>query len=694
MDIEDFISNKKDLFYAVDLNNLKNFICELIKLNPNDYKEFDDACVLARRKCSISPRKAQIIHYYRQLVENNEIKENQQIEKLMIKKLVRGSSGVQVITVLTSPYPTWVEDGKVKTQEFSCGENCSYCPNEKQKDLSCKVIKIVESESVTTISLQSNDPIDEVRVITFITLDNNKKINCCKQGKFDNEKRIFDIGILRKYSKDIKVNDHCIATKLKQPRSYISDEPGVLRANRDQFDPIAQFFDRGSSLELCGHMLDKVELLVLGGTWSHYPVKYQEDFIKKLYYSANTYYNKNKRKELDLEGEVMLNQTAKCRIIGLTLETRPDCINKHEIIRFRRYGCTRLQLGVQHIDDNILKEINRGCYTRHTIKALYLLKQNGFKIDIHLMPDLPSSSYQIDEEMFNKILGIEKISYKNDITEYKLTSPKLQADQWKIYPTEVTRWTKIYDMFNEGTYKPYAEEINPDTGNKKIIDLLINIKQQVFPWIRLNRVIRDIPSHQIYGGNKVISLRQNLQNKMKAEGKVCRCIRCREIKGKKINLNDVKLKIRKYNDNNADEYFISFESLDESIIYGFCRLRLNHNNEKIFFEELENAALIRELHVYGIMIPHDVKSKKTQHQGFGTRLVRKAEEIAYQNGFRKVVIISGVGVRQYYEKKHNYKLANTYMVKKFFNSDYLLFKKYYFHISIIIVVISIILFYI
>ena len=379
------------------------------------------------------------------------------------------------------------------------------------------------------------------------------------------------------------------------------------------------------------------------------------------------------------------------------METRPDCINKHEIIRFRKYGCTRVQLGVQHIDDTILKNIGRGCYTKDTINALYLLKQNAFKIDIHLMPDLYTSSYEQDEIMFNTLLGINSLtlnynkynisiilclliiftneyfillfivyiyiySPKYEINNYDLISPKLQADQWKIYPTEVVRWTKIYDLYFSGKYKPYAEEINPDTGRKKIVDLLVNAKSKVFPWIRLNRVIRDIPNTEIYGGNSNISMRDYLKTVLKQQGKTCDCIRCREIKNKKLNKDNIKLVIRKYNDNNADEYFISYESKDKKIIYGFCRLRLNKTNDNIYFNELKNAGLIRELHVYGLMVPHNCKNSKTQHFGFGKKLLNVAEDLAKINKFNKVAVISGIGVRKYYEK-NGYSLINSYMVK-------------------------------
>jgi len=669
MDIEDIINNKKELFSNIDLKKLKSYIYDIIQLNPQTIKEFNDSRIIARRKNKICPRKAQIIHYYRKLVENGEVVYNSQLENLMIKKSIRGSSGIVSITVVTSPNPSWDEEGERKTQKFSCGKDCGYCPNEPRVDLTCKIINIDIGVKSSIISLKSKEDIDEVRVITYLTLYDGTKINIWKQKNFNDNTKTFDIIILNKYTNNIKIGDNCKATKIEQPRSYVSTGPSLMRANRNNFDAISQFYDRATSLEMCGHIIDKVELLVLGGTWSHYPVKYQEEFIRDIYYAANTYYTDIKREKYSLHQEMQINQRARCRIIGLTLETRPDCINKREIIRLRSYGCTRVQIGVQHINDDILKGegVTRGCFLRHIIKALFILKRNGFKADIHIMTDLPGSNYDIDKEMFDKILGINNIIKVGNMKIYYLTSPDLQADQWKIYPTEVTRWTKIYDMYHEGTYKPYSEDICPVTGNKKIIDLLIHIKQKVFPWIRLNRVIRDIPENEIFGGIRSSNLRQDIHKMMKAQGKKCDCIRCREIRGRKIDLNDVKLIVRRYNDINAYEYFISFESKDESIIYGFCRLRLNESNDNIFFDVLRDSAIIRELHVYGMMVPHNDNNKKTQHRGFGKRLIQKAEQLALENGFQKMAIISGVGVREYYENR-GYELEDTYMVKRLIRS--------------------------
>ena len=645
------------------LIKLEKYVKMIIENNPKNREEFDLVCVKARRLYKIQPKKAQIIHFYRKLQDSLGKPCDKDLEKLMIKKLVRGTSGVSVITVLTSPYPQFIDSqGQLKKQKFSCGKNCAYCPNESEINLNCVVQHITTKNEFTIIHLLSSESLTDVRVITHLILTNGTKIICRRGDDYDDTTRTFNITINSRFDSGINIGDELIATKTEQPRSYISTEPAVRRANANNFDPILQFYDRCSSLEFCGHIIDKVELLVLGGTWSHYPILYQEQFVRDLYYSANIYYSSNKRKKLSLQEEITINETAKCRVIGLTLETRPDCINKHEILRFRKYGCTRVQLGVQHIDDSILKKIERGCYLKDTIKALYLLKANGYKVDIHLMPDLPTSSYDIDKQMFNKILGVHSKTKKGDYVEYDLVSPELQADQWKIYPTAVVRWTKIYDWYQSGQYVPYANKINPETGRNYITDLIVGVKKQLFPWIRTNRVIRDIPEPEIFGGNKKGNLNQDILHILKEEGSQCECIRCREVRRRKFDPNNIKLMIRKYNGKNADEYFISYESKDEKIIYGFCRLRFNYDNSDLYFDELKNAAIIRELHVYGMMTPHFNKSNKVQHLGLGKGLMKKAEELAFMKGFHRIAVISGVGVRQYYSKL-GYDLKNTYMIK-------------------------------
>ena len=707
MDIEDVASfnEKRNILKGINLQILKDFIISIIEQKPYDNDSYELANKIARRKYRINPKKSQIIHYFRQLIIEGEIKPNDQVERLMTKKLVRIMSGVEVITIFTSSKPKFTskKTGEIKEQTFSCGQNCAYCPKEGRITIKSVVNNITFGNSLVKISMKTYDPIDELRVITYVIKNDGTRLYCRNFNNFNDDNKTFDIYMKKKFGSQLNIGESVECIKVEQPRSYISTEPGVRRANQSNYDAVLQFFDRGSSLESCGHNIDKVELLILGGTWSHYPVEYQEEFIRDTYYAANIFYDRKERKRLSLEDEININQYAKCRIIGLTLETRPDCINKYEIERFRKYNCTRVQLGVQHIDDNILNGINRGCKNQDTIKALNLLKKNCYKVDYHLMPDLPGSNQEKDQDMFNKILGISNITYTTNFELYQifnlillniviffltnayvsipiimicthlffnnrnyiiynLTHPELQADQWKIYPTEVTRWTQIYDWYNEGSYRPYAEEKNPGDKYNKLITLILNVKRNVFPWIRLNRVIRDIPEDEIFGGNSCTNLRQHLHQILKDNGEMCKCLRCREVKNRQIKSNNIKEIIREYNDRDGTEYFISMESLDESIVYGFCRFRINHNNNNVM-NNIHDHGLIRELHVYGVMTPHDSsKTTRTQHHGFGKRMLKKAEQIAYFKGIRKMAIISGVGVREYYQKR-GYTLNNNFMVK-------------------------------
>jgi len=332
----------------------------------------------------------------------------------------------------------------------------------------------------------------------------------------------------------------------------------------------------------------------------------------------------------------------------LTLETRPDYITRQELQRLRRFGCTRVQIGVQHTDNDVLKYINRGCQREDAVRAVRLLKDAAFKVDIHLMPDLPSSDPDKDTRMF----------------EYVLSSPELQVDQWKIYPCEVTPFSKIEEWHRNGEYHPYAD----DDNGIKLEQLLIGVKSAVHPWIRLNRVVRDIPNQSIIAGNSNTNLRQKIIETMKQRQLFCRCIRCREVKGQKIEQNLVELKIRQYDTLGGEEYFLSYESKDERTIFGFLRLRIrtSSSDKRVPFQELEGAALIRELHVYGQLVRHAEKNtgegSQSQHRGFGTRLLAAAEAISVSKGLRKAAVISGVGARQYYEK-FGYVTEGTYMTK-------------------------------
>eukprot|EP00754_Rhynchopus_humris_P050687 Rhum_TRINITY_DN9103_c0_g3::Rhum_TRINITY_DN9103_c0_g3_i1::g.31580::m.31580 len=293
-----------------------------------------------------------------------------------------------------------------------------------------------------------------------------------------------------------------------QPRSYLRDEPAVMRANQNGFDAVLQFTERAAGLALHGHHIDKVEVLVLGGTWSNYPARYQEDFVRDLFYAANVFGTATRsdglRERRSLEEEQALNEAAACKVIGVTLETRPDALDEAEVLRMRRLGCTRVQIGVQHTDDGVLRKINRGHDAASSVEAIRLLKDYCFKIDAHLMPNLPGAHPDLDEAMLLEVFESE---------DY-------QVDQVKIYPCDTTPYTTILEWYDDGTYVPYSEE--------ELRRVLVAAKSRVPPWLRLNRVIRDIPGKYIEAGPKE-NLRETVLRDMREQGLLCKCIRCREV---------------------------------------------------------------------------------------------------------------------------------------------------------------------
>jgi len=471
-----------------------------------------------------------------------------------------------------------------------------------------------------------------------------------------------------------------------QPRSYLSNEPAMLRALRYDFDIRGQFWDRISSYIKTGNInlkekgCCKMEVIVSGGTWECFPEDYRDTAITELYWAANTY--GEEREMLSLEEEIHINETAKYRIIGLTLETRPDFINKYSIMKYCRYGVTRIQIGVQHYDDVILKKINRGCYTRDTIRAIRLLKQAGFKVVVHLMPDLPGSSPESDKWMFQQAI----------------TRPELQFDDIKIYPTAVCRSTdptrivksKILEWYDEGLYKPYAEQNIED-----LIDVISHYLKNVNPWVRIQRIVRDIPTTAIKAGyQKKSNLRQILNDRLKKEKIKTHEIRSMEI-GDRTNLYDnTRLVVRKYQASEGIEYFLSIEAYknysldyicylilsnilwfftgkyyywsgnkDREAIIGFLRLRFDPSPGGNYIPELFNSVLIREVHVYGKTLGIGSDKSSSQHRGYGKMLVRNAEIIANQRGYNRAAVIAGVGTREYYKNKCGYHLEGTYMVK-------------------------------
>ncbi len=422
----------------------------------------------------------------------------------------------------------------------------------------------------------------------------------------------------------------------EMPKSYISDEPAAARASSLQFDPYRQVHERIKTLAENGHPTDKIELIIKGGTWNAYPLEYQYWFVLRCFEAANGIKGEKKggveKIRKILQSAQKKNETAKHRIIGLTLETRPDHITEKNILIMRELGCTRIELGVQTTDDKILKLVKRGHDTAETIRATGLLKKFGFKVDFHLMPQLPGSTPGKDAKMLAGIFD----------------NPDYRPDMIKIYPCTVVKKSPLYRWVKSGKYKPY--------NDKKLIDILINFKAAIPRYVRISRLIRDIPGHHIVAGNRVTNLRQVIQAEMLRRGLHCNCLRCREVGHANIKLSRPKLFIDKYNASGGIEYFLSFEDAKRQVVYAFCRLRIDKNGLY--------PAFIRELHTYGQMLKIGTKNAiASQHKGMGVKLIKGAEKLAIKAKADIIAVISGVGVRGYY-RKLGYKLQNTYMIKK------------------------------
>ncbi|MFH0776923.1 MAG: tRNA uridine(34) 5-carboxymethylaminomethyl modification radical SAM/GNAT enzyme Elp3 [Patescibacteria group bacterium] len=274
-------------------------------------------------------------------------------------------------------------------------------------------------------------------------------------------------------------------TEERMPKSYLSNEPAVMRAVRAKFDPFRQVKDRLKALESCGHPTEKIELIVMGGTFSAHPRKYQTWFVKRCFAALNS----RKAKSNSTEDLKSANEKSKHRLVGLTLETRPDFLDAAEIKRFLELGATRVEIGVQNLDDRILKISKRGHDAAASARAIALLKKNGLKIGIHMMPNLPGATPQSDFKMFREIFENEK----------------WRPDQIKIYPTVLVANTELEKLWRAGKWRPYSDEV--------LTGLLVKVKALVPPWVRLTRVIRDIPAESILAGSKLTNLRQILQQK-------------------------------------------------------------------------------------------------------------------------------------------------------------------------------------
>ena len=456
------------------------------------------------------------------------------------------------------------------------------------------------------------------------------------------------------------------------PQSYTGMEPATRRAMRNNYDPFLQVMNRLEHYVIMNQNPEKVELIIMGGTFLSLNNKYINDFVmfsfkamndfSKLFYKNNKLnvkkfneffeINENrdddgrieriheklikikKRYISDLKSEQKKNEKSMIKCVALVIETRPDICNKKDINKMLELGCTKVELGVQSVYDKALKLSGRGHTVADSIKATQLLKDSGFKVTYHLMP------------------GMYGVSKKEDLEGMKevFSNPAFRPDMLKIYPCMVMKGTKLYDLYKKGKYKPLT--------TKQATTLISKFKENIPEYVRINRVQRDIPSNQVFKGVDKTNLRQYITKYMNDKEIKCRCIRCREIKNDEIK-GKLETKIYPYEASRGEEIFISIENNDK--VVGFCRIRFPYNpfkNESID----NNTLLVRELHVYGASTSLGKKGI-TQHKGLGKKLMSLVEKIAKENNINKIVVISGVGVRGYY-RKIGYQLKENYMIKK------------------------------
>ncbi len=417
---------------------------------------------------------------------------------------------------------------------------------------------------------------------------------------------------------------------LNAPQSYTPESPAVLRASQLNYNPEKQVRSRLKAFKAMKHPTDKIELIIMGGTFLAFPEKFQFDFIKKCYDALN------RKKSKTLEQAKRLNEKTKHKCVALCIETRPDTCSKKEIKNMLKFGATRVELGVQAIDDKIYKITKRGHTVKDVIEATTRLKKSGFKIGFHLMPGSPGSVPKKDIKMFKKIFS----------------SQNFKPDQLKIYPCQVLKGAELEEYYFKGKYMPYTKE-----QTQKIIIKLLQLTPE---YCRIMRIMREIPPSFLTAGIRNIDLRKDIEEKIRKQKLKIKEIRFREIgfalrDNRKIKPK-IKIKITKYKASHGKEFFIQAVNKD-NILFGLLRLRLEKNKNI--------PAMIRELHVYGPALEIGKQDeKKYQHKGLGKQLLETAEDIAKKNKRKSIRIISGVGVRGYY-KKFEYKLDNNrvYMEK-------------------------------
>ncbi len=422
-------------------------------------------------------------------------------------------------------------------------------------------------------------------------------------------------------------------TDVRMPKSYLHDEPGASRAEYHGFDPYFTTLSRLRALRNIGHATDKIELLILGGTWSYYPEDYQAWFVQRCLDALN------EAESSSLEEAQAINETAAQRDVGLVIETRPDYVDAAEVRRLRRLGVTKVQLGAQSCDDHILELNKRGHTVEQTRQAVKLLRAAGFKIQLHWMPNLLGATPETDR--------VDYLRLWND--------PGLRPDELKIYPNALVREAELVQWYDRGEFTPYTDD--------ELIDLIADCKVATPEYARLNRIIRDIPKDHIVAGSTASNLREVVKRKLAAEGRTCRCIRCREVRGEAVNVGESVNSIE-YETLGGREIFLSVDT-DTGKLAGFLRLSLPaaEATELTGIAELRRAAIIREVHVYGPMVELGRSGvEQAQHSGIGAKLLRAAEERAQEMGYDRLAVISAIGTRRYY-LRHHFERGELYLIK-------------------------------
>jgi len=429
----------------------------------------------------------------------------------------------------------------------------------------------------------------------------------------------------------------------KVAQSYTGHEPAAMRSINNNYDAYKQVQSRIRDLEAIGHIVDKVEIVCMGGTFLSSPIDYQEEFIKGAYEGVIG------DKVISLEAAKKLAENSKRRLIGLTIETRPDYCTESYVDMMLNYGATRVEIGIQTVLDDVYKKVNRGHTTQDSIDAIRIAKDAGLKINAHMMPNLPGSNYSKDLEMFDVLFS----------------SPDYRPDMLKIYPCLVIKGTTLYDWWKEGEFTPYSLD--------ELIELISNVKQKVPSYVRIQRIMRDIPAFLIEAGCKKSNLRQLVHKRLEELNSKCNCIRCREYGiAKKFKIfdenifEDIKLYRHDYEASNGHETFLSYENKKEDYLVAYLRLR--KPSEYAHRPELNDGKtmIVREVKVVGELVPKDKKPGRItqlQHRGFGKLLMENAEKIAFEDfNSKKLAVISGIGVRTWFYKL-GYTLDGYYVSK-------------------------------